>query len=96
MADGTPDKAVLVRIRGRVQGVGFRNWVDRSARRLGLTGWVRNRRDGSVEALLAGRPEAVDDMVGRCRFGPRSAAVSGVETSPGEGSFDEFDILPTE
>lgn len=60
---------------GRVQGVGFRAWTERTARSLGLSGWVRNRRDGSVEAVFAGPPELVDDMISRCRRGPDHARV---------------------
>ncbi len=62
-------------ISGRVQGVGFRAWIERAARSLALSGWVRNRRDGSVEALFAGPAEAVDDMIDRCRRGPTHARV---------------------
>jgi len=60
---------------GRVQGVGFRAWIERTARSLDLSGWVRNRRDGSVEAVFAGPAEAVDDMISRCRRGPDHARV---------------------
>ncbi|MEH6950515.1 acylphosphatase [Nitrobacter sp. NHB1] len=69
-------------IRGRVQGVGFRYWTMREAIRLGVAGWVRNRRDGSVEALFAGPADAVADMVARCRLGPESARVDAVEDQP--------------
>ena len=64
---------------GRVQGVGFRAWTERTARSLGLSGWVRNRRDGSVEAVFAGPAEIVDDMIGRCRRGPDHARVEVLE-----------------
>ncbi len=64
---------------GRVQGVGFRAWIERTARTLGLSGWVRNLRDGSVEALFAGAPEVVDDMISRCRRGPDHARVEVLE-----------------
>lgn len=73
--------ATLVRqvtIRGRVQGVGFRAWVEFQASARNLEGWVRNRRDGSVEALFAGPREGVVDMVALCRSGPVSAKVEGV------------------
>ena len=70
--------AVLVRIEGRVQGVGFRYWVTREAARLGLDGWVRNRRDGAVEALFSGDGEAVRAMVSRCHHGPPVAVVTRV------------------
>lgn len=56
-------KAVLVRISGRVQGVGFRIWAKRQAERLGLNGWVRNERDGSVSSLISGPDEAVTSML---------------------------------
>ncbi len=71
-----------VRIFGRVQGVGFRDWTIREARRLGLSGWVRNRRDGSVEVLLAGENEQIETMLTRCREGPPLAIVERIETMP--------------
>jgi acylphosphatase len=71
-----------VMIRGRVQGVGYRAWVAHEAVRLGLEGWVRNRRDGSVEALLAGSEEAVTEMMARCRRGPSAAHVDAVVQEP--------------
>jgi acylphosphatase len=64
-----------VTITGRVQGVGYRAWVDHQARNHDLEGWVRNRRDGSVEALFAGPEDVVSEMVARCRRGPSSARV---------------------
>lgn len=69
-------------IRGRVQGVGFRYWTMREAIRLGVGGWVRNRRDGSVEALFTGSAEAVAEMTARCWSGPEFARVDGVEDQP--------------
>jgi acylphosphatase len=66
------------------------------ARRLGIRGWVRNRHDGSVEAMVAGPPEAVDRIVGWARRGPRSAVVAAVDVFGGEGAFDSFDQRPTE
>jgi acylphosphatase len=71
-----------VTIRGRVQGVGYRAWVAHEAVRLGLEGWVRNRRDGSVEALLAGSEQAVTEMMARCRRGPSAARVDAVVEDP--------------
>jgi acylphosphatase len=68
-----------VLIRGRVQGVGFRAWTGPTAARLGLSGWVRNRRDGSVEAVFAGTSAAVAEMLDAIRGGPPAAAVSQVE-----------------
>lgn len=66
-------------IRGRVQGVGYRDWTRRAARDRGIEGWVRNRKDGSVEALMAGTPEAVAEMIGACRVGPLNAVVESIE-----------------
>jgi acylphosphatase len=65
-------------IRGRVQGVGYRAWVDHEARRLGLQGWVRNRRDGCVEAVFDGDKETVAAMIAACRKGPSSSRVDAV------------------
>lgn len=87
---------LTVRIRGRVQGVGFRAWLVREARRRGVAGWVRNRRDGSVEALFAGAEPAVRALVEACRRGPPAARVDAVETAAGEGGGGEgFEELPT-
>jgi acylphosphatase len=66
-------------VRGRVQGVGFRAFVEDRAIELGLTGWVRNRRDGSVEAVFAGPRAAVDAIVAACRTGPRGARVDALD-----------------
>jgi acylphosphatase len=73
-------KAVQVRIEGRVQGVFYRGWTIDQASRRGLRGWVRNRRDGSVEALFAGPARAVDEMVAACSQGPSAARVTAVST----------------
>lgn len=67
-----------LRITGRVQGVWFRDWAVETARGLGIAGWVRNRADGSVEALAIGPAELVDAFVARCHEGPPSARVAGV------------------
>ena len=75
-------QAVLVRIAGRVQGVGFRDWTRREAAALGLKGWVRNEPDGSVCALLSGPEDAVAAMIERLWNGPRFASVSDVRTEP--------------
>src|SRR5207253_11073860 len=72
-----------VTIRGRVQGVGFRYWTRRTATARGLKGWVRNRRDGSVEAVFAGDEQAVADMIELCRRGPDPARVATVEEQAG-------------
>ena len=89
-------------IRGRVQGVGYRAWVEHQARRHGLQGWVRNRRDGSVEAVFDGAESIVADMIASCRKGPASARVDDVveETAPADAlglrsSGEAFSVLPT-
>ena len=66
-------RTIHIRIEGRVQGVGFRAWVEDEARALGLDGWVRNRRDGSVEALFGGDADAIAEMLRRCEIGPPAA-----------------------
>ena len=67
-----------VTIRGRVQGVGYRAWVESEASARGIEGWVRNRRDGSVEAVFAGPADIVSAMIEACRRGPSSARVDAV------------------
>jgi acylphosphatase len=79
----TADRIVHVVVRGRVQGVGYRAWVHRVAGRHGLAGWVRNRRDGTVEAVFAGSADVVEAMVAACRRGPSSAGVEAVEVEEG-------------
>jgi acylphosphatase len=69
-------------ITGRVQGVGFRAWTRREARRRGLRGWVRNRSDGSVEILAIGEAAALDSLAEACRRGPTMARVDGVLRTP--------------
>ena len=66
-------------ISGRVQGVGYRDWMVERARALGISGWVRNRVDGSVEALVAGDVAAVEELSRLCRRGPRMAEVTSIE-----------------
>lgn len=66
-------------IAGRVHGVGFRAWMVREAQARGLSGWVRNRTDGSVEALIAGDTPAVEELVRLCRRGPRMAEVFSID-----------------
>jgi len=68
-------------IRGRVQGVWYRGWAVDTARALGLAGWVRNRRDGTVEAVVQGNEEAVDRFIELAHGGPQTARVERVETS---------------
>ena len=83
-------------ISGRVQGVGFRYHMIRVARELGITGWVRNRRDGSVEAMVAGEPDAVGKIIAWAQRGPGHAMVTSVEISEGNGNFAVFEMRPTE
>ena len=80
--------AAAFRIEGRVQGVGYRWWAVQAARGLGLRGWVRNRRDGSVELLAIGEPLAIDALAEACRRGPPGASVIAVEryTAGDDGS----------
>lgn len=83
-------RTVKSRIRGQVQGVGFRAWVQREAGRRGIRGWVRNRTDGSVEALFSGANEDVIDMMMACYLGPPGSKVTEVvsdpcKEDPGEG-----------
>jgi acylphosphatase len=91
-----------VTITGRVQGVGYRAWVDDEARGRGLEGWVRNRRGGSVEALFAGPVDVVSEMVAHCRRGPPPARVENVNDEPGgrealnlRQKGERFSVLPT-
>jgi acylphosphatase len=93
---GSTVKTVRVAIEGHVQGVGFRAWVERAAAAHALDGWVRNRRDGSVEAVLSGPAAAVDAMVASCRRGPPAATVARVAVreepaAPPRG----FQVMPT-
>jgi acylphosphatase len=85
-----------LRIEGRVQGVGFRFYMQRKARELGVTGWVRNRLDGTVEAVVHGVPETVETMTAWARRGPRSASVSEVQVTESSGEYKDFATLPTE
>jgi acylphosphatase len=89
-------KTVTVRIEGRVQGVYYRAWTEQTARRLGLDGWVRNRRDGSVEAVFSGPEIQVDEMLKRCAGGPPDANVTKVTvTDEGGEPPSGFQVLPT-
>ena len=92
-----PDRTVHLRIIGRVQGVGFRFFVEDEATARRLNGWVRNRRDGTVEAALSGPAEAVSETIAACREGPPAARVTGIEISEYVGPpLSEFSFLPTE
>ena len=91
-----------VTIRGRVQGVGYRAWIEDRARASRLEGWVRNRRDGSVEAVFAGPPDAVAAMIEACRRGPPSARVEAVDAHEASAvdlgarrGPEKFSLLPT-
>ena len=97
-----PEDKNLVRrviVEGFVQGVGYRDFVRRVALRLGVSGWVRNRADGSVEALIEGAPADVETMLGEMRRGPRGAMVTRLwlaEATAGDGGRDgAFIIRPT-
>ncbi len=79
-----PQIAYHIRVTGHVQGVAYRAWARAEAKRLALRGWVRNRDDGSVEALVAGPKEAVEAMVLAMREGPGAARVSDVWTDPAD------------
>jgi acylphosphatase len=89
-------------IRGRVQGIGFRAWTEYTALERGLQGWVRNRRDGAVEALFAGTPDAVAAMIAVCNEGPRGARVDAIDQRDGTTAEfalrrrgELFSVLPT-
>jgi acylphosphatase len=85
-----------VRVRGRVQGVWYRAWTVEQALALGLDGWVRNRRDGSVEIVARGTAEAVGELVARCRRGPSAARVERVEEQSAADEIQPgFRALPT-
>ena len=91
-----------VTIRGRVQGVGYRYFVERDAQSRDLEGWVRNRRDGSVEAVFSGSVEAVAAMIAACRRGPSSARVEAVQDEAANPDMlnlreagERFSVLPT-
>jgi len=91
-----PNRAVHVIISGIVQGVGYRVFVEREAERRGLAGWVRNRRDGSVEAVFSGQDGTVDAMLDACRRGPPAGRVDDVAIDEYRGpALTEFTLLPT-
>ncbi len=90
--DPGPTKSVYLLISGRVQGVWYRGWAVDTARALSLRGWVRNRGDGGVEALIAGPAESVDRMVSACREGPPAARVADVLVTPASESDAKNDI----
>jgi acylphosphatase len=91
-----------VTIQGRVQGVGYRAWLEDQASVHHLEGWVRNRRDGSVEALFAGPADVVSNMVALCRRGPAAARVEAVQDESANSDAlhlryagERFSVLPT-
>ena len=91
---------IHLRIEGKVQGVGFRNWTAREARRRGLSGFVRNRSEGSVEAVFSGDADAVSALAEACGRGPIGARVERVDVRPAceeelAGVAASFPILPT-
>jgi acylphosphatase len=87
--------ATRLMISGRVQGVGYRQWMQAEAQRLGLAGWVRNRHDGSVEAVVDGPAHTVGELIEAARTGPPAARVDAIETEQTEGGFSGFEWRPT-
>lgn len=89
-----------IRVQGRVQGVGFRYALRDEAERLGITGWVRNRSDGSVQALLQGEPAAIEKLIAWARRGPPGARVAALEEEPvaqgSERDYTRFEIRSTD
>lgn len=82
-------------VRGRVQGVWYRESMRREAEALGVAGWVRNRTDGTVEAVVQGTAVAVEAIVAWARRGPDEARVEAIDVEPGEGTFSGFEKRPT-
>lgn len=93
----TSMRSVNVRIYGRVQGIGFRAAAQRRAVGLGLSGWVRNRDDGSVELVAVGARQDVGQLMAWCNTGPAGASVSRIEVveAPGENFGGDFEVRPT-
>ena len=91
----SPAVTHLLRIHGRVQGVYFRESMCRQAEELGITGWVRNRRDGTVEAMVQGQPQAVERILEWARHGPAEARVEQLQVSAGAGNHTDFQRLGT-
>ena len=82
-------------IRGRVQGVFYRESMRQEAVRLGVTGWVCNRLDGGVEAMVQGPPAAVEEIIAWCRLGPPDAHVTGLQSHEATGTFERFEKRAT-
>ncbi len=80
---------------GRVQGVGYRQFIVSKARELDITGWVRNRADGTVEAIVEGDLQAVQAMIEHARRGPPFSEVSSLQIADTPGTFKRFEVLPT-
>ena len=98
------DAVIIVRVvvHGRVQGVGYRAFVAREAARHCVEGWVRNCRDGTVEALFKGEPDVIEDMIAACKRGPSGARVDLIDQRAGSEADlrarvpgEEFSVLPT-
>lgn len=85
-------RSVRVRVSGRVQGVGFRDWTQRTAAGFGLSGWVRNLASGEVEALFSGPADVVDKMLAAARRGPQLARVDDVKVESGEPASGPFAV----
>ena len=88
-----PKKTLHLVIHGHVQGVFFRDSMRREAQRLGITGWVRNHSNGTVEAAVHGEPADVDAILRWARRGPERAQVERVEIEPHEGSYSSFEVI---
>lgn len=89
-------RTVHIRVEGRVQGVGYRAWLASTARAANLSGWVRNRRDGAVEAVLHGAPDEVAESLRACEKGPPDAQVTRVEVvGEGVGAYSGFEVRQT-
>lgn len=90
-------RARQIRVKGRVQGVGYRYALRDEAERRGITGWVRNRADGSVEALLCGDERSLDALIEWARRGPAAARVTEVSEAPAEfeRAYERFEIWPS-
>lgn len=89
-----PKELRQIRIHGKVQGVGYRFFATRVARRLGLKGWIQNNRDGSVEAAVEGEKQAIDEWVEELKEGPRYAEVTRIdqESKDFTGRLPDFDV----
>ncbi|MCG3174591.1 MAG: Acylphosphatase [Myxococcota bacterium] len=90
------ERSIHVMVQGRVQGVSFRAFVRETARQSGLTGWVRNRHDGRVEARVQGSARAIEEFLRECEKGPPAARVDEIQVSEAPaGEFSSFEIAPT-